>query len=259
MPLAGVLWPAQHPHDQTSWADGATLLLQLATSVPTGQPITLLADRAFGGPGFIDKLGAHGWDSLVRAQGQTRLRQPHGTTVALRDVVTQPGRRWFGAGQAFKKPGWRPVSVVACWPAACREPVLLVRSLPAGWDLVRQYRLRSAIAALCRDGKSSGWPWEASQVRDLAHQAVLVSVLALTRLLTICVGEAAATSILRQPAHPGARRPWHARMRLFRLGGSSVGWLSGTTSIRETSLLVTSGLQRVTSEHIFCPPLNWLG
>jgi hypothetical protein len=161
---------------------------------------------------------AHGWDYLVRAQGQTRLRQPDGTTVALRDLLTQPGRRWFGEGQAFKKQGWRPVSVVAYWRASCREPLLLVSSLPAGWDLVRQYRLRSAIEALFRDWKSSGWQWEASQVRDVAHQAVLVSVLALSTLLTICLGEEAASTILRQPAHPGARRPWHARMSLFRLG-----------------------------------------
>jgi hypothetical protein len=154
----------------------------------------------------------------VRAQGQTRLRHADGSTVALRDLLRQPGTRWAGSGQAFKKQGWRPVSVVAYWRARCREPLLLVTSLPAGWDVVRQYRLRSAIEALFRDWKTSGWQWEASQVRDVAHQAVLVGILALTTLLTLCLGEEAADTLVAQPAQGGVRRPWHARESLFRLG-----------------------------------------
>jgi hypothetical protein len=218
VPLAWMLWPAQQPHDQSYWADCASLLQQVATVLPTPQPITVLADRAFGCPGFTDLVVAHGWDYLVRAQGQTRLRQQDGSTVALRDLLTQPGTRFLGSGQAFKKQGWRQVSVVAYWRASCREPLLLVSSLAASWDLVRQYRLRSAIEALFRDWKTSGWQWEASQVRDVAHHKVLVCVLALTTLLTLCLGEEAAETILAQRAQQGARRPWHARESLFRLG-----------------------------------------
>ena len=116
----------------------------------------------------------------------------------------------------FKQQGWRAVRVVASWRAPCREPLLLVSTLPPSGDLVRQYRLRAAIEALFRDWKTGGWQWEASQVRDVAHQAVLV--LALATLVTLVVGEEAAQAILAQPAQTGRRRPWHARDSLVRLG-----------------------------------------
>jgi len=218
VPLAWVLWQAQQPHEQAYWTDCESLLAQVTELLPAGLHVTVLADRAFGCPAFTDLVEAQGWDHLVRVQGQTRLRQSDGTEQALRDLLPQAGTRWCGSGQVFKKQGWRALSVVAYWRSPCREPLLLVSSLAPQWDLVRQYRLRSAIEALFRDWKSSGWQWEASQVREVAHQAVLVLILALTTLLTLCLGEEAAQVILAQEKQQGRRRPWAARDSLFRLG-----------------------------------------
>lgn len=218
VPLAWVLWPAQQPHEQSYWTDCESLLTQVADILPAGLQITVLADRAFGCPAFTDLVEAQGWDHLVRVQGQTRLRQSDGTEHPLRDLLSQAGTRWCGAGEVFKKHGWRSLSVVAYWRSPCREPLLLVSSLSPQWDLVRQYRLRSAVEALFRDWKSSGWQWEASQVREVEHQAVLVLILALATLLTLCLGEEAAQTILAQAAQSGHRRPWAARDSLFRLG-----------------------------------------
>ena len=218
IPLAWVLWRAQHPHAESYWTDCQTLLTQVAAILPDGVAVTVLADRAFGCPAFTDLVVAHGWDYLVRVQGQTRLRQADGTTVALRHVLEAAGQRWVGTGQAFKKQGWRSVTAIAYWRATCREPLLLVSRCAPSWDLVRQYRRRGAIEALFRDWKTSGWQWEASQVRDPQHQAVLVLVLAIVTLLTLCLGEEAAQACLAQPSQTGRRRPWHARDSLFRLG-----------------------------------------
>ncbi len=219
VPLAWVLWPAQQPHPQAYWTDCATLLQQVAMCLPPGLHVTVLADRAFGCPGFTDLVTAQGWHYLVRVQGQTRLRHADGREQALRTLLPQAGTRWCGTGQVFKKQGWRAASVVAYWRAPCREPLLLVSSLPPQWDLVRQYRGRSAIEALFRDWKSSGWQWEASQVRTVAHHAVRVLVLALATVLTLWLGEEAAHQILLvQGPQQGQRRPWHARDSLFRLG-----------------------------------------
>lgn len=218
VPLAWIVWGAYQPHQHSYWSDCATLLRQAAELLPTQQPVTVLADRAFGCPGFTDLAVERGWDYLVRVQGQTRLRLADGRECALRTLLSQPGTRFCGRGQAFKKQGWRTLSVVAYWRAPCREPLLLVSSLAPSWDLVRQYRLRSAIEALFRDWKSSGWQWEASQVREVQHQAVLVLVLALATLLTLCLGEEAAEQVLKQTRQSGQRRPWHARDSLFRLG-----------------------------------------
>jgi hypothetical protein len=60
---------------------------------------------------------------------------------------------------------------------------------------------------LFRGGKTSGWQWEARQVRDPQHQAVLVLVLAIVTLLTLCRGEEAAQGYLAQPSKTGRRRP----------------------------------------------------
>jgi len=218
LPLAWVLWPAQQPHPQAYWTDCQTLLAQAAAILPAGQSVTALADRAFGCPAFTDLAAAHGWQYLVRAQRQTCLRHDDGRMQAFSALIPQAGTRWCGRGQAFKKQGWRPVSVAACWRVGCPEPLLLVSNPPPAWDLVRQYRRRAAIAAVFRDGKTSGWQWEASQVRDVAHQAVLVLALALATLITRCLGEEAAQTILNQPPRAGRRRPWHARDSLFRLG-----------------------------------------
>ncbi len=62
------------------------------------------------------------------------------------------------------------------------------------------------------------WQWEASQLRDPQHQAVLVLVLALATVITLCLGDEAAQHHLAQGAQQGRRRPWHARDSLFRLG-----------------------------------------
>jgi hypothetical protein len=218
LPLTWVIWQAQQSHDQSYWTDCATLLRQVASILPKAQPITVLGDRAFGCPAFTDLVVAQGWDFIVRVQGQTRLQHPDGSTQALRLLLAQPGSHWCGRGQAFKKQGWRTVGVVGYWRVGCRDPLLLVTILAAGLDIVRQYRLRSAIEALFRDFKSSGWQWEASQVRDLEHQRVLVLVLALATLVTLCLGEEAAEQIVAQGVQRGKRRPWHARDSLFGLG-----------------------------------------
>jgi hypothetical protein len=218
IPLAWLLWPAQQPHAQSYWDDCQALLWQVASLLPAPVHLTVVADRAFGCPGFTDLVVAQGWQYLVRVQGQTRLRHADGSEQPIHSLLSRAGERWCGRGAAFKKQGWRTVSVVAYWRQPCPQPLLLVSSLPACWDLVRQYRLRAAIEALFRDWKTSGWQWEASQVREVEHQAVLVLLLALATLVTLCLGEEAAAQVLQQATQRGSRRPWHARDSLFRLG-----------------------------------------
>jgi len=167
----------------------------VATILPAGLRITVIGDRAVGWPAVPDLVTARGWDYLVRVQRQTRLRTPDGIETRLHDLLTQPGQRCGLAGQVFKKQGWRSVSVVAYWRTTERDPLLLVSSLPPQWNLVNIYRQRSAIEALFRDWKTSGRQWEASQVRDVAYQRVLVVALASATVLTLCLGEAAAQTI----------------------------------------------------------------
>jgi hypothetical protein len=74
-------------------------------------------------------------------------------------------------------------------------------------------------------------------VRDPAHQAVLVVVLALSTLRTLCLGEEAAQAVLAQPAQQGRRRPWAARASLSRLGRDRLWqriWQEDTSPVKLT-------------------------
>jgi hypothetical protein len=233
LPLAWVSWPAQQPLSTGYWELCGLLLDRVATMLPDG-PLVVVGDRAFGCPAFIDQVAAHGWEWLVRVQGQTRYQAADGTTVALRDVV-QEGGVWHGRGQVFKKEGWRVASAVAYWRRGLREALLLASSCPGGGHLVREYRRRSAIEALFRDWKSSGWQWEASQVRRPEHWEVLLLLLAWATLVTLCLGEEAAQQVLARGPQPGQRRPWAARDSLFRLGRDAFWrrvWQDDRTPIR---------------------------
>lgn len=218
LPLCWISWPAQIPVGEHYWSDCQRLLQQVRALLPAEQPVTVLADRAFGCPAFFDLVSGQGWHYVLRAQEQTRLRQADGSEQALCQLLSQAGSSWTGCGWAFKKQGWREVSVVAYWRAGCKKPLLLVSNLAASWELVLQYRRRAAIEALFRDWKSAGWQWEDSQVRDPEHQAVLILVLAFATLLTLCLGEELAQEVLAQPQQQGCRRPWYARDSVFRLG-----------------------------------------
>jgi hypothetical protein len=218
IPLAWVMWPAQTPQTVAYWARCAQVLTLVAALLPDGVPAVVVGDRAFGCPAFTDLVAARGWDWLVRIQGQTCFQDADGVEQGSRDRLGQPGGRICQRGWLFKKAGWRPASLVGYWRRGCVDPLLLASSLPATWGLVRQYRTRSAIEAMFRDWKSSGWNWEASQARTTVAQEQVILLLAMTTLVTLCLGAEAATHVLAQPPQTGQRRPWAARESLFQVG-----------------------------------------
>jgi hypothetical protein len=218
IPLAWVCWPGQTKQTTSYWARCATVLDQVAILLPDGATVVVVADRAFGCPVFTDPVAERGWEWLVRVQGQTRFRDHQGHVQPLRTQVRAAGQRWKGRGWLFKDAGWREASCVVLWGRAHREPLLLASSLPLGWDLVALYKKRAAIEALFRDWKTSGWQWEASQVREVAHQERLLLGLAFATLLTLLLGTAAADQERQAPPRGSRRRSWAGGHSLFRLG-----------------------------------------
>lgn len=218
LPLAWVSWPGQTKQTTSYWSRCEIVLSQVARVLPTGATVVVVADRAFGCPVFTDPVAARGWDWLVRVQGQTRFRSQLGHIQPLRQQVGAAGQRWKGRGALFKDAGWREASAVALWGRRHREPLLLASSLPLSWDLIALYKKRAAIEALFRDWKTSGWQWEASQVRDLEHQETLLLGLAFATLLTLVLGTAAADQERQTKPRGSLRRSWAGTHSLFRLG-----------------------------------------
>jgi hypothetical protein len=218
LPLAWVSWPGQTKQTTSYWSRCDAVLSHVASLLPKGATVVVVADRAFGCPVFTDPVAARGWDWLVRVQGQTRFRNQLGQVQPLRQHVSAAGQRWKGRGALFKDAGWRQASAVALWGRRHREPLLVASSLPLSWDLVALYKKRAAIEALFRDWKTSGWQWEASQVTDLEHQEHLLLGLAFATLLTLALGTAAAEQERQLKPRGSLRRSWAGTHSLFRLG-----------------------------------------
>ncbi|KPL90448.1 transposase [Herpetosiphon geysericola] len=218
IPLAWVLHPGNTRRATAFWTDTATLLDRVRQVIPPTTPVIVVADRAFGCPVFTDQVAAHGWHWVVRVQGHTRLRLRGHTETMIRTLVTR-GQRVARRGLAFKKAGWRTVTVVATWAADAQEPLLLVSNL-AGIGMIRHaYGRRSAIEALFRDWKTAGWQWEASHTRSRTTQEALVLGMAIATVLLLQIGTAEAEGVLAERGDcPSPRRPWAARDSLFRLG-----------------------------------------
>jgi hypothetical protein len=234
LPLAWAIWEQNVAMaDAVYWAHVDGVLDRVAQILPADLAATILADRAFDIPPFIDRCRARGWHWIIRgkAESDLRFRDRFGTEVDLAGLLDYqlptPNRRWKIRGQLFKKAGWREVSVVGVWATTYEEPLVVFTDLPPRWDVIAHYRRRFWFELGVRNDKSHGWQWEQSQVLTLAHQHVLLVAMAWASVLTLCLGVGAAqerTAALirrlgqrRTRAHR-TRRPRHARHSLFTLG-----------------------------------------
>ena len=240
LPLAWAVW-----QQNTALTPGAywqavdQVLAQVAALLPPGLAVTVLADRAYGIPPFLDRCRAYGWHWVLRltTTGSHRFCDVRGHEHALRDLVRrhlgQPGRRWRSRGRMFKDAGWRRVGLVGLWGAGAKEPLVVITALPPTWSVLRQYERRFWIEPGFRSDKRKGWQWEASQVQGVAHHERLLLAMAWASLVVLCIGVEEAQ---RRRAAAQAR-PWRKRLRQIRHARESVctlglralqRWLFGT-------------------------------
>ena len=220
LPLAWALWAGNTPlKGERFWERIDRLLSEVETLLPAGVVVTLLADRAFGSPAFIDLVVRRNWHYVVRVQGHTICRDRMGRERTVDSLVPFRNRRAKLCGQAFKKAGWRPVSVVAYWGKRYKQPLCLVSDLKPAWYLIQLYRHRFPIEATFRDYKSYGWRWEQGQVKSQAHVERLLVGMAVTTWLALLAGSHKAREILQTPPTGKRRtRPWDGKMSLFHHG-----------------------------------------
>ena len=220
LPVAWTLWPANCPLEgERFWARVKRLLALVAELLPEGVPVTVLADRAFGTPAFTDLVEKHGWAWVVRVQGQTVYRDQKGVEGQIGQLVQYRNQRKKLRGFAFKKQGWRAVSVVVYWGRRHKKALCLVSSLQPGWELIRLYRQRFPIEGTFRDYKAYGWRWEQGQVIDQDHMERLLVGMALATWIALLIGTWRAKLLLAQiPTGRRHSRPWEAKLSLFQLG-----------------------------------------
>jgi len=197
LPLAFECYRTREHHrsgENESLPDKVGALLEnLATIIPEGSSVTLLADRGLCWPVLIDFCRQHHWHYVFRLQGQTALRytdaseQLHSTYV--NQLLKHPGEQWFGQDvEVFKTAGWKKANVIAVWENRCKEPWLLVSDQPAIYARCRGYAKRVWCEQMHRDEKSAGFNWRKSHVDDPVHASRLLVLMALAMLLAISTG-----------------------------------------------------------------------
>lgn len=196
------------------------LLLRVAACLPPGASVTLLADRGLAWPSLLDLCAELGWHYVLRLQGPTRLRRDGLAECALADLTPRPGRSWAGAGEVFKKGGWRALNVVASWPDGADEPWLLVSDLPPTPARLRDYAKRMWIEESFRDDKSHGFDWQKSLLRDPEHASRLLLALALAVRALFALGSRA----LRRGRRRALERPDRRTYSVFGLGRRALLW-----------------------------------
>jgi DDE family transposase len=142
------------------------LLCEVATGLPEGAEVTLLADRGLAWPQVVDACTELGWHYVIRLQGQTKVRTADGDEGTAAELAPRPEAawrgaaevfknpadgiltsrarpRWRGAAEVFKKSGWRSAAVAACWPRDSEVPWLLVSDRDDGPRLFGRYVKRT--------------------------------------------------------------------------------------------------------------------
>lgn len=218
VPLAWCRWVGPLPPGQY-WRQVEALFDQAQRLLPAPVRPLLLADAGLGSGELARRVGARGWDYLLRLPGDRTLRVagPDGQVargtprVRLDSLAPRPGTRFAVQGLWFERHHvW--ASALGWWKRGQERPWLLLSNLPPDGRLVGLYAHRMQVEMLFKDTKSGGLDWERSHVREPARAARLVDAVLTGLLLAVLLGEAA----LRAGEIPAYGRRPHTVSRLRR-------------------------------------------
>lgn len=179
------------------------LLLVLASMIPPGQKVILLADRGFGRTEMARFCQRHGFDYVIRIQPNVHVCCPsyHGK---LLDYPVHKGICRLLKHVAYRQHRSVTQHIVVRWvrglPAKRDECWFLMSSLAAGPARVSKlYGQRMTIEQLFRDHKSkrNGWSLRDTKVKTAQRLDRLLLILAMAYLLLCGIG-----LLAQQKHHP---------------------------------------------------------
>jgi len=148
------------------------LLQQVASGMPRGTNVLVLADRGIGtSPAVMRGVMALGWHFLFRVTKQSKIVLDDGQAVTFYDQVSQPRQCYEASGKVFKKRGRIPAHVRVVWGEHAQAPWSLVTNDPSLQGF--EYGQRMWIEELFRDLKSHGWDVENTAFPDPQRMARL--------------------------------------------------------------------------------------
>ena len=137
-PGAWTVLPAPEKH--TGRGEWLRRLRQVRAAVPRRFFVIVVADRGLSARWLFRRIGRLGWQPRLGIKTGGTLRPAASAhNQPLREVVSQPGTQWVGAGTAFQGPRRRlNCTLLARWDAGYTDPWLLLTDLApsagdAGW------------------------------------------------------------------------------------------------------------------------------
>ena len=116
LPLAWAVWEQNQPlPDGYYWQTVDTILARIAALVPAGLEVSVVADRAYNIPAFVDRSAGDGWHWVVRCKAGSSLRwrdsqgREGNCAPWWRATCPVPGGAGRRAGRSSRRPagGWR--------------------------------------------------------------------------------------------------------------------------------------------------------
>jgi hypothetical protein len=186
IPVAWAILPGGTPGPWLGLILG--LLGRLRPALPAGFTVLLLADRGLWSPRLWAEIRRLGWHPLLRVQNHSTFA-PDGRERCRAGDLVRPGQAWVGRGRLGSPKHRRlPVTLIAVWTAAQREPWVVVTDLPPERVRSSWYALRMWIELGFRALKSLGWQWQRTRRRDPARVARHWLVLAVASLWVLAHG-----------------------------------------------------------------------
>lgn len=187
IPIAWVIAPANTPG---AWEPHWERMLRwIATVVPTGVSVLVLADQGLWSPRLWAAIRSHGFHPVMRVHATATFAPTGQRRQPIKSLVPTPGAGWIGSGVAFTHAPKRvPGTLAAMWVEGYDEPWALLTDIPpdqldAGW-----YALRAWDEAGYRQSTSMGWDWQRGQLPDPDAVAWQYLVVAVATLWALVVG-----------------------------------------------------------------------
>jgi len=211
-----VAWRAlRHRSTQVSFEAYQPVLDQVRTIMPTGQVITLLADRGFAHERLLHYLNQQRWHFRLRLPADTLVHLGAQPVSAIRALCPPAGQERFFQRVSILGTAVGPVHLALAAPIDHPDdPWFVASDEPTDARTLDEYGLRFDIEENFRDEKSGGYQIHSSQLATPEALDRLILILAMTTLHLTSIGVGVVRAEKRRWVDPH----WERRMSYLKLG-----------------------------------------
>jgi hypothetical protein len=189
------------------------LLAQLQAIMPKDAHVTFLGDGEFDGVELQADLRKIGWWYVCRTASNILLTAC-GVRFHVGDLGPPVGEMLAVTPAWMTAEEYGPVSILALWDEAYKQPIYLVTSLSDLDEAVRLYKLRAHIETFFSDQKSRGFHIHKSHLSEPGRLSRLLIASCLAYLWIVYLGVCALQDDWKRVLH----RQDRCDLSLFRLG-----------------------------------------